>query len=58
MGQVDPFLTNFGPKKLMLGCTIEVKVTGNRFLEERAVLAVFFTHLKGKIDQRSYYGVI
>ena len=41
IGQVDLFLTNIGPKILQLGIEIQVKVTGNRFLEERAVLAMF-----------------
>ena len=58
VGQVDLFLTNIGSKKLMLGFKIEVKITGNRFLEERAVMATFFMHLKGKIDLRSYFGVV
>ena len=39
VGQVDLFLTNIGPKMLHLGFKITVKVLGNRFLEETAVLA-------------------
>ena len=50
VGQVDLFLTNIGPKILQLGIKIQVKVTGNRFLEGRAVLTMFSVVLKGNFD--------
>ena len=50
VGQVDLFLTNIGPKILQLGIKIQVKVTGNRFLKERAVLAMFSVVLKGNFN--------
>ena len=50
VGQVYLFLTNIGPKILQLGIKIQVKVIGDGFLEERAVMAVSLMHLKGNFD--------
>ena len=36
VGQVDLTWTTIGPKELILGCTIEVKVYGDVFLKETA----------------------
>ena len=52
VGQVDLFLTNIGPEMLQLGIKIEVKVIGDGFLEERAVMAWFSVLLKGDFDLR------
>ena len=52
VGQVDLFLTNIGPEMLQLGIKIEVKVIGDGFLEERAVMARFSVLLKGNFDLR------
>ena len=53
VGQVDLFLTNIGPKMLQLGIKIRVKVLGDGFLEEMAVMARLLMLLKGNFDLRS-----
>ena len=45
--QVDLFLTNTWPRMLHLGFKITVKVLGNGYLEETAVMARFYMLLKG-----------
>ena len=50
VGQVDLFLTNIGPKMLHLGLKITVKVLGNGFLKETAVMARLLMLLKGNFD--------
>ena len=53
VGQDDPFLTNIGPKILQLGIKIRVKVLGDGFLKETAVMARLLMLLKGKFNLRS-----
>ena len=50
VGQVDQFLTNIGPKMLHLGFKITIKVLGNGYLEETAVVAGFSVLLKGNFE--------
>ena len=50
VGQVDLFLTNFGPKMLHLGFKITVKVLGNEYLKEIAIMARLLMLLKGNFD--------
>ena len=52
VGQVDLFLTNIGPEMIQLGIKIEVKVIGDGFVKERAVMARFFSALKGDFNLR------
>ena len=53
VGQVDLTWTTIGPKELILGCTIEVKVYGDVFLKETAGKAVITRVLDGYFDLRS-----
>ena len=53
VGQVDLFLTTIGPEMLQLGIKSKVKVIGDGFLKERAVMAMLLMLLKGNFDLRS-----
>ena len=50
VGQVDRFLTNIGPKMLHLGFKITVKVLGNGYLKETAVMARLLMLLNRNFD--------